>query len=51
VSYACPTWGYAAIAELLKQQNRIFCAVENLDKLTQSTKGMWLSKFLKHMTI
>jgi hypothetical protein len=37
MTYACPTWEYAAGAHLLKLQrlrNRVLCAIVNLDRRT-----------------
>jgi hypothetical protein len=52
MTYACPTWQYAADFHLLKLeplQNRVFCA-DNLTETNKSANCMWLLILLKCMT-
>jgi hypothetical protein len=49
MTYACPTWEYAADARPLKLQslqNRVLRVTGNLDKCTPVREFTWLSKFL-----
>jgi hypothetical protein len=54
MTYARPTWEYAADAQLLKlrrPQNRVLSAVGNFDRCTSVRELQVVSKFLTCMTI
>jgi hypothetical protein len=54
MTYACPTWEYAADAHLLKLQrlqNRVLRLLEILTDSYKSANWMWLSKLLTCVTI